>query len=105
MCGMNEELWLSHAEEVRPLVDLQERIWDELHGHPDTDTADVFVWVEDFVVTLSGSVTSDSARSAVEQAAGRVRGVRQVINELHVMLSQPDRRLPAVVIDDLLIAR
>ena len=84
MCGMNEELWLSHAEELRPQRDLQERIWDELHGHVDTDTADVFVWVDDFVVTLSGSVTSDSARSAVEQAAGHVPGVLRVINELQV---------------------
>jgi osmotically-inducible protein OsmY len=99
--GMNEELWLSHADDVRPQVDLQRRIWEELHGESEADTSDVSVWVEDFVARLSGSVSSYSARSAVEQAAERVRGVRAVVNELRVVLfaadCRPDNALAAAV--------
>ena len=83
--GMNEELYLSHAEETRPQIDLQERIWDELHARAEIDTAEVRVWVEDFVATLRGSVTSLPARTAVERTIQRVRGVRRVVNELRVV--------------------
>lgn len=83
--GTNEELWLSHVEETRPQIDLQERIWDELHATADIDTDDVTVWVEDFVATLNGSVRSPSARLAVQQTAEHVAGVRRVINELRVV--------------------
>ena len=83
--GMNEELWLSHLEETRPQLDLQDRIWDELHAAAEIDTAEVSVWVEDFIATLSGSVTSYPARTAVERTAEHVRGVRYVINELRVV--------------------
>ena len=83
--GMNEELWLSHVEETRPQIDLQDRIWDELHAASQIDTADVSVSVEDFVATLRGSVSSYPARAAVAWKAEHVRGVRCVINELRVM--------------------
>ena len=91
MSGMSEELWLSHADEVRPQADLQQRIWDELRRETETDTADVTVWVEDFVATLRGSVTSYAARSAMQRAAERTRGVRGVVNELRVVVPVPER--------------
>ena len=87
--GMNEELWLSHADEVRPQVDLQRRIWDELRWQTEIDTADVNVWVDDFVATLTGSVASDPARTAVERAVWGVRGVRGVVSELRVVDRTP----------------
>ncbi len=89
--GMNQELWLSHADEIHPQVDLQRRIWDEVHWDTETDTADVSVWVEDFVATLTGSVASYPARLAVEQAAQRVPGVRAVVNELRVTADASNR--------------
>ena len=91
--GMNEELWLSHIEETRPQLELQKRVWDELRRDLETDSADVFVWVEDFVATLSGSVRSYRARGAVERAVVRVHGVRRVINELRVVLPELDGNL------------
>lgn len=86
--GMNEELWLSHVEELRPQLDLQERIWDELRSQTDYDTADVLVWVDEFVVTLSGSVASYPARIAMEQMVEWVPGVRAVVNDLSVVLPE-----------------
>ena len=91
--GMNEELWLSPIEETRPQLELQKRVWDELRRDLETDSADVFVWVEDFVATLSGSVRSYGARGAVERGVVRVPGVRRVINELRVVLPELDGNL------------
>ncbi len=90
--GMSNELWLSHQHETEPQVQLQDRIWDELRWQPETDTADVSVWVEDFVATLSGSVPSYCASIAAQQATERVRGLRAVSNQLRVVLPAADCR-------------
>lgn len=84
--GMTEELWLSHADENRPQVELQRRIWDELHATMNPETGDVCVWVEDYVATLTGSVDSDPVRILVGRVTGHVPGVRAVVNELHVVM-------------------
>ena len=84
--GMSEELWLSHEDELRPQLELQVRIWDALRSETEYDTADVLVWVDEFVATLSGSVTSYPARIAVERIVERVPGVRATVNELSVVL-------------------
>lgn len=89
--GMNNELWLSHADDVQPQVELQERIWEELRWEV-ADTAAINVQVEDFVATLSGSVRSYDARLTAQRAAERVGGVRVVANELSVVLPASDRR-------------
>ena len=87
--GMSEELWLSHEDELRPQLDLQERIWDALHAETEYyDTADVLVWVNEFVATLRGSVTSYPARIAMERIVARVPGVRATVNELSVVLPE-----------------
>ena len=83
--GMNEELWLSHAEETRLQIELQDRIWEELHATAAIESADVTVWVEDFVATLSGSVPSYPVRMTIERTAEHVGGVRRVINQLRVV--------------------
>lgn len=90
--GMNNELWLSHASEIEPQVDLQDRIWDELRGEFPGDIADVSVWVVDFVATLTGTVPSYQARITIQEATERVRGVRGVLNQLNVALPVADSR-------------
>jgi osmotically-inducible protein OsmY len=82
--GMYVQMWLSHAEEVRPQVELQEMIWDELRCEPESDTANVSVEVEDFVATLSGWVPSYPAKLRAQRAAERVAGVVEVINDIAV---------------------
>jgi hyperosmotically inducible protein len=91
--GMNNELWLSRADEVGPQVDLQTRIWEELRHEQESETADVHVRVENFEVTLGGSVPSYRTRLAVQQAAERISGIRAVSNELAVLIPAADRRL------------
>lgn len=95
--GMNAELWLSHAEEVRPQVELQQAIWDELHWELEADTGDINVEVADFVATLRGAAPSYPARMAVERAAERVPGIRAVINEIAVTPPAGDARADSVL--------
>jgi osmotically-inducible protein OsmY len=49
------------------------------------DQANVSVTSYNRIVLLTGEVPDAAARSAVEQAIGRVEGVRSVVNELAVM--------------------
>jgi osmotically-inducible protein OsmY len=82
--GMGVQMWLSHAEETQPQVDLQQKIWDELRHVPEPEIQGVSVEVEDFVATLTGWVPSDLAKLHVQGVAEHVRGVVAVINELAV---------------------
>ena len=56
----------------------------QLRRHPPVDRADVHVEAREGVVTLSGTVERSAERSAAEEAAHRVSGVRGVANELKV---------------------
>jgi osmotically-inducible protein OsmY len=82
--GMGVQMWLSHAEETQPQVDLPQKIWDELRHVPEPEIQGVSVEVEDFVATLTGWVPSDLAKLHVQGVAEHVRGVVAVINELAV---------------------
>lgn len=82
--GTNVQMWLSHADEVQPQVDLQRRIWDELHREPEPDTQDVNVQVENFVAMLTGWVPSNPAKLRVHQAVERIPGIVAVIDEIAV---------------------
>ncbi len=90
--GMNVQMWLSHADEVRPQVDLQQMIWDELRLEPELEILSVNVQVEDFVATLTGSVPSYPTKLRVQRAAERVPGVVAVIDEI-VVQAEPLTRL------------
>ncbi len=82
--GMNVQMWLSHAEEVQPQVDLQRTIWDALHSEPELVIEDVYVQVDDFVAKLTGWVPSYPAKLRVQRVAERVPGIVAVINEIAV---------------------
>jgi osmotically-inducible protein OsmY len=67
-------------------IQLQEQVLNELKWDARVDPADVGVTVDDGVVTLAGTVGSYAERMAANEAAHRVRGVRDVANELEVRL-------------------
>jgi osmotically-inducible protein OsmY len=90
--GMNAELWLSRADDTRPQVDLQRKIWDELRWQPERDTRNVQVSVDAFVATLGGTVPSYRTKIAIQQATERVAGVRTVINDVIVQLPSSEVR-------------
>lgn len=58
----------------------------ELEFEPIVDSANIGVAVKDGVATLTGYVTSYAQKVAAERAAGRVKGVRAVAEEIEVRL-------------------
>lgn len=63
---------------------LQEDVMEELEWEPKVDHAHIGVAAQDGVVTLSGHVSSYSAKLAAEDAARRVKGVRGIAEEIAV---------------------
>lgn len=65
-----------------------DRIYDQvrlkLASHPDVKGGAIEVKVEDGVVTLQGSVRTQKARDKAQGLAGKIKGVKKVINELKV---------------------
>jgi osmotically-inducible protein OsmY len=70
--------------------DLKQSVLDELEWEPRVDAAHIAVWVKDGVVTLSGHVSSYLEKWAAEKAAKRVYGVRAVVNQIDVHVSDDE---------------
>jgi osmotically-inducible protein OsmY len=69
-----------------PMTDqtLQRAVMDELEWEPSINAAHIGVTANNGAVTLTGHVDSYMERSAAERAAGRVNGVKAVVEELEV---------------------
>jgi osmotically-inducible protein OsmY len=65
---------------------LQRRVMDELAFDPLVPAAQIGVTARDDVVTLTGYVDGYAIKFAVARAAGRVRGVKAVADEIEVRL-------------------
>lgn len=66
--------------------ELQNDVMNELDWEPRVDPAEIGVAVKDGIVTLSGHVDTYPEKWAAEQAAGRVSGVKAVVEEIDVKL-------------------
>jgi osmotically-inducible protein OsmY len=73
-------------------LELRKNVESELDWEPSVNAADIGVAVKDGVVTLSGNVQSYWDRTAAEQAALRVSGVRAIANELEIHLPSSSER-------------
>ncbi len=67
-------------------AELQQSVLDELRWQPRVQAAHIGVTAEAGVVTLTGDVASFAEKHAAVQAAGSVRGVRALAEELVVRL-------------------
>ena len=83
--GMSIEMWRAEDENVGVNSGLQDKVFEELRSENALDHADLYVDVEDRVVTLSGTIGSYAEKLAAGAAAWRVRGVRDVRNEITVV--------------------
>jgi osmotically-inducible protein OsmY len=65
-----------------------DRIYDQVRlklvNNPDVKGGAIEVKVEDGVVTLSGKVRTERGKDKAERLAGKVKGVKKVINDLTV---------------------
>src|ERR1700730_7035433 len=71
---------------------LKANVESELKWEPSVNAAEVGVAVKDGIVTLTGHVQSYWQKIAAERAAGRVSGVRAVVNELEIRLPTSSER-------------
>jgi len=63
---------------------LQNAVIEELQWEPSVNAAHIGVTAKGGIVTLSGDVSSYAEKSAAEEAAGRVYGVKGLANEIKV---------------------
>ncbi|MBY0292597.1 MAG: BON domain-containing protein [Alphaproteobacteria bacterium] len=69
---------------MRPDEDLLKEITQILEFDPGIDATNIFVEVEEGIVTLSGSVHSDAAKWMAKEAVKHISGIRSIIVELEV---------------------
>lgn len=85
--NVENRLRVHHGLTVGQRIDdatLSSEVDAELGADPDVSAANIDVDVQDGVVTLSGLVNSETARTQAERVARGVDGVRRVINEIRV---------------------
>jgi osmotically-inducible protein OsmY len=71
---------------------LKKAVLEELSWEPSVTAAHIGVAAHDGVITLSGHVGSYAEKHAAEVAAGRVKGVRAVAEEIEVQLPSQTTR-------------
>ena len=77
---------------MRTDSEIQRDIEDELRWDPSLENDDIAVSVRDGVVTLAGYVKSYLDKWHAERAAGKVRGVKAIANDLTVNLPSSSER-------------
>jgi osmotically-inducible protein OsmY len=85
-------------------AELERNVADELSWDPKIDSKAIAVSVEDGIVTLRGTVGSLRQKREARKAAGRVRGVIYVNDDLEVKILTEQRREDADVRGDVLRA-
>jgi osmotically-inducible protein OsmY len=73
-------------------LELKKSVENELNWEPSVNAAHIGVAVKNGVITLSGHLPSYWEKFAAERAAGRVAGVKAVVNELKVRLPTSNER-------------
>jgi osmotically-inducible protein OsmY len=72
--------------------DIQRDVSSELKWEPSLQDDDIAVAVRDGVVTLAGNVNSYFEKWRAERVAGRVKGVKAVVNDVEVKLPSSSQR-------------
>jgi osmotically-inducible protein OsmY len=84
---------------------LQQEIMSELYYEPSINAAHIGVAVNEGIVTLTGHVESFSEKYMAEKAAGRVKGVKALAEDIEVRLpfdkTRADDEIAAAAIDRL----
>ncbi|HTJ59024.1 MAG TPA: BON domain-containing protein [Devosiaceae bacterium] len=79
---------------------LQKAVIEALDYDPDIDCGHIGVTVRDQIVTLTGHVSSNAEKRAAEIVAGRVDGVRAVIDDVLVELPGRSRTADEVIAEN-----
>jgi osmotically-inducible protein OsmY len=88
---------MATTTDVRSDAQIQADVLEELKWEPRLQPNEIGVIVKDGVVTLTGTMTSYTAKFAAEEAAHRVRGVKAVANDIEVKLFPGTERSDAAI--------
>jgi osmotically-inducible protein OsmY len=77
---------------MKPDVELQRHVLEELDWEPSIDAAQIGVTAKEGVVTLTGHVPVYAQKHMAEEVTKRVHGVRAIANEIEVRPSSSSRR-------------
>jgi osmotically-inducible protein OsmY len=73
-------------------LELRQDVLDELEFEPSVNAAHIGVAANRGIVTLTGFVTTYAEKAAAERAAGRVKGVKAIAEEIEVRLPSDTKR-------------
>src|ERR1700739_2610509 len=71
---------------------IQKDVMDELKWEPVLDATEIGVAVKNGIVTLTGTVNTYAKKSAAENAAKRVVGVKAVAEDIEVQISMAHKK-------------
>jgi len=72
--------------------DIRKDVLEHLEFEPSLEASSIGVAVHSGVVTLTGHVTSYAQKRSAEEAAGRVRGVKAIAQDIEVRLASDKKR-------------
>jgi len=72
--------------------EIRKNVEEELNFEPSVNAAEIGVAVNEGIATLTGRVDSYWEKSAAEEAAARIAGVKAVVNELEIRLPISNER-------------
>jgi osmotically-inducible protein OsmY len=78
-------------------AELRRNVEDELEWEPSINATDIGVTAHDGIVTLTGTVSSNSEKLRAAKVAQRVRGVNAVANDIELRLPGTDVRSDAEI--------
>ena len=77
--------------------EIQKDVMDELKWEPMLNASEIGVAVKNGVVTLSGTVNSFAKKTAAEEAAKKIGGVKAVAEDIEVVLTSGGKRTDALI--------
>ena len=98
--GSSIELWLAEQEEPGLNSELRERVQEQLNWEPGLDASSIAVEARNRAITLTGFVHSYPQKVAAERAAARVPRVRELNNDLRVVLPPAYERADPILAEE-----
>lgn len=82
---------------MKSYIEKIKEIQDELKWDPDLFESEIKIEMNEDIVTLSGTVDSEKKRKAAERVAGKIEGVKSVVNNLVIAdISNKRKKTPEV---------
>jgi Flp pilus assembly secretin CpaC len=82
---------------MKSYLEKVKEIQDELKWNPDLFESEIHIEINDGIVTLTGDVESEEKKREAGEVAGKVEGIKSVVNKLQVSKQHHHHEAPAEV--------